>query len=563
MTGGERLMEALIGNGVDFVFGYPGGAIMPTYDALLKADNVLRHVLVRHEQAAAHAAQGYARASGKTGVCLVTSGPGATNLLTGLTDALMDSTPLVAIAGQVPGEALGSDGFQECDIIGMSLSATKWSYQITCAEEIPAIMNKAFQIAATGRPGPVLIDITKDAQLERCEAEQAQAQATLNSETSPLPATTEELALSDAVAVINAAERPYLMLGQGVLLARAEEQAVAFAERINAPTACTLLGLSAFPPDHPLYVGMLGMHGNYGANHLTDEADVIIGVGMRFDDRVTGRASSYAANAKVVHIDIEPSAIGKNVPIAASVVGDAKRVLSALTPLVRPRRNHAAWLSCFRDHDAIEYQEITYPELHRSGPLGMAEVITRLTRATAGAALITSDVGQHQMYVARHYRFKQARSHITSGGLGTMGFALPAAIGAAIHSIERPIIAVIGDGGFQMNVQELGTLAQEGLPVKIIVLNNERLGMVRQWQELFYEERYSQVEMKNPDFVALALSYSLSASRVSDRNDLDDGLKRLLEHTGPYLLEIRVASMENVFPMIPPGASAADIQLSS
>ena len=559
-TGAQQLVKALVDHGVDVVFGYPGGAIMPVYDALHDAGDRLRHVLVRHEQGATHAAQGYARTTGRPGVCIATSGPGATNFITGLADALMDSTPLVCITGQVAAPKLGTEAFQEADVVGLTLAATKWSCQVTDPDDVAPAIARAFQVACEGRPGPVLVDITRDAQTGPVTA------AAAAPEPWRWPSSQRDLSgLPRAAEILNAAERPYLLLGHGVTLAGAEDAALAVAERAGLPTACTLLGLSAFPAGHPLYVGMPGMHGNYGANVLTNEADVILAVGMRFDDRVTGRLEDYARQAKVIHVDVDPAQINRQVPAEVGIVADAREALEGLLPLLHPR-HHPAWLARFREHDAEEHAQVIEPELGGDGPLRMGEVIERLSQLTDGDAVVVSDVGQHQMMAARHYRFSRNARHITSGGLGTMGFALPAAIGAAVAvaagGSRRPVIAVAGDGGIQMTVQELGTLMQEQLPVKVVILNNERLGMVRQWQELFFDGRYSQVHMSNPDFVALARSYRVDADRVDAREQLTGALTRMLAAPGPYLLEVAVGCEDNVFPMIPAGASVSEVRLA-
>jgi acetolactate synthase-1/2/3 large subunit len=563
-TGAQALVEALVREGVEVVFGYPGGAIMPVYDALHAAGDRLRHVLVRHEQGATHAAQGYARTAGRPGVCIATSGPGATNLITGLADALMDSTPLVCITGQVAAAKLGTEAFQEADVVGLTLAATKWSCQVTDADAVAPAIARAFQVAADGRPGPVLVDITRDAQSGPTSGREPSARPW----SGPSSAARDLSGLPRAAALLNAAERPYLLLGHGVTLAGAEAAALAVAERGGMPTAATLLGLSAFPVDHPLYVGMLGMHGNYGANALTNEADVILAVGMRFDDRVTGRLDDYARGAKVIHVDVDPAQINRLVPAEVAVVADAREALEGLLPQLE-KAHHPGWLARFREHDATEHTEVIADELAGDGELRMAEVIDALSSLTAGEAVVVTDVGQHQMIAARHYRFARPGGHVTSGGLGTMGFALPAAIGAAIASAECPapgapraVIAVAGDGGIQMTIQELGTLMQEHLPVKVVVLNNEHLGMVRQWQELFFDRRYSHVHMHNPDFVALAGSYRIGAERVESRDRLLPAIERMLAAPGPYLLEVRVGREDNVFPIIPAGASVSEVRLA-
>jgi len=564
-SGAQALMQALLEQGVELIFGYPGGAIMPTYDALYDVRDRLRHVLVRHEQGAVHAAQGYARASGRVGVCLATSGPGATNLITGLTDALMDSTPLVCLSGQVRSELLGSDAFQEADVISLSLAATKWNYQITDPSEVPAVIEQAFRIARSGRPGPVLIDFSRDAQIGLCTEAPPERRGSIfdphYQQWDAAPERLDETALRRAATLLNQAQKPLLMAGQGVLLSGAEDALGALVAKTGMPVAATLLGLSALPAEHPQYVGMLGMHGNVGPNRLTNQADVILAVGMRFDDRVTGDLARYARQAKIIHIEIDPAEINRHVPAEVGLVGDAKGALEALLPLLDKRR-HAAWLQCFRREDHEEYTTVAAAELEPcEGALRMGEVMNRLSVKTGGEALIVSDVGQHQMHAARYYRFTQPRSYITSGGAGTMGFALPAAVGAKLARPEQQVIAVIGDGGFQMTLQELGTIAQENLPVKIVILNNQYLGMVRQWQELFFQQRYSFVAMQSPDFATLASAYGISGQRISKRDELDAALTRLLAATGPRLLEIAVAPMANVFPMVPAGASVSEIRL--
>lgn len=557
ISGAQALVQALTEQGVEVVFGYPGGAIMPIYDALFGARAHLRHVLVRHEQGATHAAQGYARSSGRPGVCLATSGPGATNFVTGLLDALMDSTAMVCITGQVASSKLGSDAFQEADVIGLTLAATKWSCQVTDPDQIAPTIARAFQVAVEGRPGPVLVDITRDAQAGLTDTVVAA------DEPWDYAARHRDLeGLERAAALLDTAERPLLMLGHGVTLAQAEDEALALAERAGLPTAATLLGLSAFPVAHPQYVGMLGMHGNYAPNVLTNEADVILAVGMRFDDRVTGRVEDYARDARVIHIDVDPAQVNRHVPAEVALIADAREALRALLPLIQPRR-HDAWLARFRELEAMEHSAVIGPELAGDGEaMRMGEVVNRLSTLSAGEALLVTDVGQHQMIAARHYGFARRASHITSGGLGTMGFALPAAIGAALGAPGRQVIAVAGDGGIQMTLQELGTLMQEQLPVKIVVLNNEHLGMVRQWQELFFDGRLSEVRMDNPDFVTIARGYRMQAESVSARESLDDALVRMLAHPGPYLLEVRVGHADNVFPMIPAGASVSEMRLS-
>ncbi len=559
ITGAEAIVKSLIHEEVDLLFGYPGGAIMPFYDALYDYQSELRHVLVRHEQGAVHAAEGYARITGKPGVCVATSGPGATNLITGIADAMLDSVPLVCITGQVSSAFIGTDAFQEADIIGISLSVTKWNFQITRAEEIPLVLAKAFHIAKMGRPGPVLVDITKDAQIglmnyfyekyvpkKRLAHEQG-----LNSDQ-----------VKKAAALINQAKKPYLLVGHGVTIANAEQKLLEFVEKTNVPVACTLLGLSAFPTDHPLYVGMLGMHGNYGANLLTNEADLLIAVGMRFDDRVTGNLGTYAKQAKVVHIEIDPAEINKNIHADVALLADAKEALQQLLEQVKPNR-HDEWVNKFKSHYKTEYETVIANEIFSSdGGLKMAEIVHELSNKTKGQAIIVSDVGQHQMIAARYYDFKRTNSHVSSGGLGTMGFALPAAIGAKLGAMDREVIAIIGDGGFQMNIQELGVVAQENLPIKMVILNNGYLGMVRQWQELFFEKRYSFTELKNPDFIKIAEGYGIPGKVVRVRSELAAALDEMLHAKTPYLLEIIVEKQENVFPMVPAGCGVSDVRLT-
>ncbi len=557
ITGSEAVLRCLLHHGVDTIFGYPGGAIMPTYDALYDYRERVRHVLVRHEQGAAHGAQGYARVTGKAGVCLVTSGPGATNLVTGIADAMMDSTPLVCITGQVGRWFLGTDAFQETDIIGITMPITKWNYQITAAEEIPDVFAKAFAIAEGGRPGPVLIDITKNAQVEKFTF----APGCYKSRASRLPAPPSPETLSAAADLINESRKPLILAGHGILLSKAHEELRAFVEKSGIPVACTLQGLSCFPTRHPLYVGMLGMHGNYGPNVLTNEADLIIAVGMRFDDRVTGNLSKYATKAKVIHIDIDQAELNKNVKATVGICADAKRALHGLGSLVEAKER-AAWLEEFRQCDQIEFEKVIRDELQPAqGKIKMSEVIHSLSELTKGEAITVTDVGQHQMVTARYYRYAKPDGWISSGGLGTMGFAIPAAMGAALAAGSRPVIAIAGDGGFQMTCQELGTIAQEKLPVKLIILNNNYLGMVRQWQELFFDGRYSFVHLQNPDFIKLADAFGIPGRKISEREDVQAALADMLAHEGPYLLEIEVEKHGNVFPMVPAGAGISDIRL--
>lgn len=561
ITGAEAIMRCLLEEGVETIFGYPGGAIMPVYDALYDYMDRINHILVRHEQGAAHAAQGYARVSGKAGVCLVTSGPGATNLVTGIADALMDSTPMVCIVGQVKDSLLGTDAFQEADVMNITSPITKWNYQITRADEIPEILAKAFYIANSGRPGPVLIDVTKNAQQDKMHKPFAYKKCKQLTNYHPriLPKTEQ---VDAAVELINAAKKPYLFVGHGVLISKAETELKAFAEKTGIPVASTLLGLSAFPVDHPLYVGMLGMHGNYGSNVLINEADLIIAVGMRFDDRVTGELSKFAINAKIVHIEIDPAEINKIMKADAPVVGDAKEILKEL--LLKVNENvHAAWLNQFKELNKLEYEKVVRKEImpHADGAITMGEVINMLSEKTKGTATIIADVGQHQMIAARYYGFSKTDGWVTSGGMGTMGFALPAAFGVKVANPKREAIAVIGDGCFQMTLQELGTIAQSKLPVKIIILNNNYLGMVRQWQELFFNNRYSFVELQNPDFVAISKGFGIDGEKVNTRDELEVALDKMLKSTTPYLLDITVLKQHNVFPMIAAGSGVSEMRL--
>ena len=558
VTGSEALMLALVDEGVDTIFGYPGGAIMPIYDELYKYEHVLKHFLVRHEQGATHAAQGYSRVSGKTGVCFATSGPGATNLITGIADAQIDSTPLVCITGQVSSQLLGTAAFQETDIVGISMPVTKWNFQVTRAEEIPYAISRAFYIANSGRPGPVLIDITKDAQFAQFDFSYEKCKG-IRSYT-PVPKM-DLGQIEKATELINQAKKPYILAGHGITLSGAIDEFRTFAEKGDIPVGSTLLGISSFPTDHRLNVGMLGMHGNYGANIKTNECDVLIAVGMRFDDRVTGDLNRYAKQAKVIHIEIDPSEIDKNVKAHVPVIADAREALIAITERIS-QGSHGGWLQEFRGCDAIEKKEVIDHEVHpEDGEIKMAEVIHRLSEFTNGEAIIVTDVGQHQMVASRYYRFKNKDSLVTSGGLGTMGFGLPAALGAKIAKPERDVIVVIGDGGFQMTIQELGTIFQYKIPVKILVLNNKFLGMVRQWQQLFFDKRYSATEMTNPDFVKIAEGYSLKSERISERENLDRAIEDMLSHQGPYFLEVEVENEHNVFPMIPSGKAVTDIRL--
>ncbi len=559
ITGSEAVLDALLAEGVDTIFGYPGGAIMPIYDALFDYNDRLNHILVRHEQGGIHAGQGYARTSGKVGVVFATSGPGATNLVTGLADAQIDSTPLVCITGQVFAHLLGTDAFQETDVINITTPITKWNYQVTDANEIAEVLAKAFYIARSGRPGPVLIDITKNAQVQKFNYKGYTPCNHIRSYR-PTPIVRPQY-VQQAADLINQAKKPFVIWGQGVILGEAEQEFKAFVEKSGIPAAFTILGAGAIPTDHPQCVGMLGMHGNYGPNVLTNECDVLIAIGMRFDDRVTGRLDKYAKQAKVVHLDIDPAEIDKNVKSTVPVWGDCKETLPLLTSLVQ-QKSHPEWMKKFRDHMQEEVEAVIENELNPTTPqLTMGEVIKELNNLTKGDAVIVTDVGQHQMVACRYAKLNKTRSNITSGGLGTMGFALPAAIGAKFGAPDRDVVAIIGDGGFQMTLQELGTIMQTGIDVKIIILNNHFLGMVRQWQELFNQRRYSFVDIQSPDFVRLASAYGIPGKSVSERADLAGTLKEMMETKGSYLLEVVVTKENNVFPMVPQGCSVAEIRL--
>lgn len=559
IRGAEAVMRCLVAEQVHTIFGYPGGAIMPIYDALYDFRDTVNHVLVRHEQGAIHAAQGFARTSGEVGVCFATSGPGATNLITGLADAMIDSTPVVCVTGQVASHLLGTDAFQETDVIGISMPVTKWNIQVTRAEDIAPAMARAFYIARSGRPGPVLVDITKDAQFGMVDFTYEPCTKIRSYQPTP---TVDKDALKAAAELLNNAKKPYLLVGQGIYLSNAEKEVVAFAEKMGIPVASTLLGLGSFPSDHPLYVGYLGMHGNYAPNVLTNECDVLLAVGMRFDDRVTGDVSRYAKQAKVIHIDIDKAELNKIVKAEVAVHADAKEALTRLTELV-DRNEHPQWLQQFRDLEAVERNEVENEAIHpESDQLKMAEVVNLLSEKTDGKAIIVTDVGQHQMITSRYYKYKGHRNNVTSGGLGTMGFGLPAAIGAKLGNPKQTVIAIIGDGGFQMTIQELGTILQAKVDVKILILNNNFLGMVRQWQQLFFDRRYSFTEIVNPDFTAIAKGYSIEAVKISERKDLDHALDVMLNSKGAYLLEVVVEQEENVFPMIETGASVSEIRLN-
>ncbi|WP_299777110.1 biosynthetic-type acetolactate synthase large subunit [uncultured Formosa sp.] len=559
ISGSEAIIKCLLAEGVEILYGYPGGAIMPVYDELYKYKDKIHHVLTRHEQGAAHAAQGYARISGKVGVAVATSGPGATNLITGIADAQIDSTPLVCITGQVSSHLLGSDAFQETDIVGISTPVTKWNVQITKASEIPEVIAKAFYIAKSGRPGPVLVDITKDAQFEEFDFKYEKCTSVRSYKAA---CKIDSKAVQKAADLINSAKKPMIVWGQGIILGKAEQELKTVIEKAGIPSAWTILGASAVPTDHPLNIGMVGMHGNYAPNMLTNECDVLIAIGMRFDDRVTGSLSTYAKQAKVIHFEIDPAEIDKNVKTDVAVLGDSKLSLAELIPLLN-ENSHPEWHQKFKDLYAIEFEKVIKDDLHPTKEgLTMGEVLNQINIQSKGDAAIVSDVGQHQMIACRYAKFNKTKSNITSGGLGTMGFALPAAIGAKMAAPDRDVVAIIGDGGFQMNIQELGTIFQQKVPVKIVVLNNEFLGMVRQWQQLFFDKRYASTEMTNPDFVAIAKGYYLDAKKITKREELADAVAEMMACEGAYLLEVCVEKEDNVFPMIPTGASVSEIRLS-
>lgn len=560
MTGSEALIHALISEGVDTIFGYPGGAIMPVFDSLYDYKKDIKHILVRHEQGAVHAAQGYARVSKKVGVALVTSGPGATNAITGITDAMMDSTPLVVISGQVNSALLGTDAFQEADVIGVSQPVTKWAYQIRRAEDMAWAVSRAFYIASSGRPGPVILDIAKDAQINTCDFNYEKTTSLRSYRPYPIPYPEK---IAEAAQIINQAKRPFALVGQGVILGNAENELIAFLEKAGIPFAWTILGLSAVPTDHPLNCGMLGMHGNVGPNIKTNECDVLIAIGMRFDDRVTGDLKTYAKQAKVVHFDIDKAEIDKNVKTTVSVLGNAKRTLPMVTALLE-KNSHEDWHNEFKFLDKKEYDCIIEKELFsQTGEIKMGEVVHKVTEATNNKAVCVTDVGQNQMMATRYFKFTQSRSVVTSGGLGTMGFGLPAGIGAQYGAPDRVICVFVGDGGLQMTIQELGTIMEYNIPVKIILLNNNFLGMVRQWQELFFDERYSETQMRNPDFIKIADAYGIKGRKVVDRKDLDKAIEDMLAHDGAYLLEVEVETKGMVYPMVPAGGSVSDIMLGN
>lgn len=558
VSGSEAVVKCLLAEDANLIYGYPGGAIMPVYDELYKYQNELHHVLTRHEQGAIHAAQGFARASGKVGVVIATSGPGATNIITGIADAQIDSTPLVCITGQVSSNLLGSDAFQETDIISISTPVTKWNYQITKASEIPEILAKAFFIAKSGRPGPVLVDITKDAQFEELNFSYKKCERIRSYH--PIPKL-DNKQVKAAADLINNAKKPFVVFGQGVILGNAESEFKAFIEKADIPSASTLLGLSALPTKHDLNVGMVGMHGHYAPNVLTNDCDVLIAIGMRFDDRVTGNLETYAKQAKIIHFDIDPSEIDKNVKTDVAVLGDVKETLSGILSLIDSNK-HSKWIQKFKDLYDVEFDKVINEQLNPTKEgLTMGEVMKAINKETKGEAIIVSDVGQNQMFSSRYANFKQSKSVITSGGLGTMGFCLPASIGAKMGAPEREVVAIIGDGGFQMTIQELGTILQTKVPVKIVVLNNEFLGMVRQWQEMFFDRRYASTVMTNPDFIKIVEGYGIKANRVTKRGDLAKSISEMIDSKESYFLEVVVEKEGNVFPMIPTGATVSDIRL--
>ena len=558
ITGSEALMRSLEHEGVKTIFGYPGGAIMPVYDALYDHLDKINHILVRHEQGAAHAAQGFARVSGEVGVCLVTSGPGATNTITGIADAMIDSTPIVMIAGQVGANFLGTDAFQEVDLVGVTQPITKWSYQIRWAEDVAWAVSRAFYIARSGRPGPVVLDFAKNAQIGLTEYEPVDVDFIRSYDPDP---EIDYKEVAEAVALINSAKKPLALVGQGVELGNAQQELLAFIEKADIPCGCTMLGLSALPSTHRLNKGMLGMHGNLGPNVKTNECDVLIAIGMRFDDRVTGKLETYAKQAKVIHLDIDPSELGKNVPVDVPVLGNCKKTLALLTELIQNNR-HSEWIESFRQYEETEFNQVIRKEVFPDeGPLNMGEVVHVVSEATDNDAILVTDVGQNQMMACRYFKFSQQRSIVTSGGMGTMGFGLPAAIGATFGRPDRTVCVFMGDGGLQMTMQELGTVMEQKAPVKIILLNNNYLGNVRQWQAMFFNRRYSFTPMMNPDYMQIAAAYSIPSRRVIERSELRDAVREMLETDGPFLLEVCVVEEGNVLPMTPPGSSVNQMLL--
>lgn len=552
ISGSEALMRSLEHEGVKTLFGYPGGAIMPVFDALYDHRDRLNHILVRHEQGAAHAAQGFARVSGEVGVCLVTSGPGATNTITGIADAMIDSTPIVVIAGQVGAGLLGTDAFQEVDLVGVTQPISKWSYQIRRAEDVAWAVARAFYIARSGRPGPVVLDFAKNAQVDMTDYEPVNVDFIRSYDPDP---ETDSTAVAEAVALINAAKRPLVLVGQGVELGNAQKELLNFVEKADIPCGCTLLGLSALPSNHRLNKGMLGMHGNLGPNVKTNECDVLIAVGMRFDDRVTGKLETYAKQAKIIHLDVDPSEIGKNVAVDVPVLGNCKRTLSLLTELIQPQK-HEEWIASFKPYEEKEFNQVIEKEVFpKEGPINMGEVVNAVSESTHNEAILVTDVGQNQMMACRYFKFTKPRSIVTSGGMGTMGFCLPAAIGATFGRPDRTVCAFMGDGGLQMTMQELGTVMEQKSPVKIILMNNNYLGNVRQWQAMFFNRRYSFTPMMNPDYMQIASAYGIASRRVMSREELNDGIQEMLSTDGPFLLEVCVVEEGNVLPMTPPGSS--------
>lgn len=558
ITGSQAVMRSLIEEGVEYIFGYPGGAIMPVYDSMMDYQKQIKHILTRHEQGAVHAAQGYARVTGKVGVCMATSGPGATNLITGIADALIDSTPIVCITGQVGSPLLGTDAFQETDVVGISMPVTKWNFLVTKPEEIPEVIASAFYIAKTGRPGPVLIDIAKDAQFGELDFSYKKCTSIRSYIPNPKINTTK---IEEAAKLINSAKKPYILFGQGVILGNAEDEFRTFLEKSGIPAAWTILGVSALPSDHPQNMGMLGMHGNYATNIMNNKCDVLIAIGMRFDDRVTGTLSTFAKQAKVIHLEIDPAEVGKNVKTDVAVIGSVKETLPLLTDKIE-KKDHAAWIQEFKDLYAIEYEKVIkkdfFPE--KEG-ITMPEVIHKINERINGKAIYITDVGQHQMFASRYCQFTRTRSFVTSGGLGTMGFGLPAAHGAKIGAPDREVILFVGDGGFQMTIQELGTINQTEAAVKIVLLNNKYLGMVRQWQQMFFDKRYSETYLMNPDFITVAKGFGIAGKKVLERPELDAAIDEMLNHKGAYLLEISIEKENNVFPMVPTGSSVSDVIL--